>query len=233
VQSGTPVLTPLFSEDFEGAATGALPAGWIAAHGGGANIVPWTSRKGFCADNATNAGFHINAADGPAPVPPATTQNDTRWERLISPTIRVPADAAYLQVELDVCYDTEEDTFYNVLAYDGLFLRITDVTDPTNVRSVLAEAVGREFSTGDVEHYPRHLLRSSNPAYFDDMSVWAGSSDGKTKKVKLTIPGIAGRSVQLRFEYTQDANTTCADLRPGATCGVSVDNIKVQSAKLK
>jgi hypothetical protein len=233
VQSGTPVLTPLFSEDFEGAATGALPAGWIAAHGAGANIVPWTSRKGFCADNATNAGFHINAADGPAPVPPATVQNDTRWERLISPTIRVPADAAYLQVELDVCYDTEEDTFYNVLAYDGLFLRITDVTDPTNVRSVLAEAVGREFSTGDVEHYPRHLLRSSNPAYFDDMSVWAGSSGGKTKKVKLTIPGIAGRSVQLRFEYTQDANTTCADLRPGATCGVSVDNIKVQSAKLK
>jgi hypothetical protein len=233
VPSGTPVLTPLLSEDFETAAPGALPTGWVAAHAAGRNIVPWTSRKGLCADNPTNAGFHINAEDGVAPTPPATAVNSSRWERLFSPTIKVPEDANYLQVEFDVCYDTEEEAFYNILAYDGMFLRITDVTDPANVRSILAEAVARDFSTGDIEHYPRHLIRSSNPDYFSDMSAWAGSSGGKSKKVRLTVPGIAGRSVQLRFEYTQDSNTICSDLRPGATCGVSVDNIKVQSAAVK
>lgn len=233
VPSGTPVLTPLLSEDFETAAAGALPTGWVAAHAAGRNIVPWTSRKGLCADNPTNAGFHINAEDGPAPTPPATATNSTRWERLFSPTIKVPEDANYLQVEFDVCYDTEEEASYSVLAYDGMFLRITDVTDPANVRSILAEAVARDFSTGDIEHYPRHLIRSSNPDYFSDMSAWAGSSGGKSQKVRLTVPGIAGRSVQLRFEYTQDSNTICSDLRPGATCGVSVDNIKVQSAAVK
>jgi hypothetical protein len=233
VQSGTPVLTSLLSEDFETTAAGALPTGWGAVHAAGRNVVPWTSRKGFCADNPTNAGFHINAEDGVAPTPPSTAVNSSRWERLLSPTIKVPADASYLQVEFDVCYDTEEEAFYSVLAYDGMFLRITDVTDPANVRSILAEAVGREFSTGDIEHYPRHLIRTTNPDYFQDMSAWAGSSGGKSRKVKLTVPGIAGRSVQLRFEYTQDANTICSDLRPGATCGVSVDNIKVQSAAVK
>jgi hypothetical protein len=233
VQTGTPVLTTLLSEDFEGAAPGALPAGWAAVHAAGRNIVPWTSRKGFCGDNATNAAFHINAEDGPAPVAPATDVNSSRWERLWSPTIKVPTDASYLEVEFDVCYDTEEEALYKVLAYDGTFLRLTDVTDPANVRSILAEAVGRDFSTGDIEHYPRHLIRSNNPDYFQDMSAWAGSSGGKSKKVRLTVPGIAGRSVQLRFEYTQDSNTICSDLRPGATCGVSVDNIKVKSAAVK
>jgi hypothetical protein len=35
--------------------------------------------------------------------------------------------------------------------------------------------------------------------------------------------------MQLRFEYTQDGIVTCADLRPGNTCGVFVDNVVVES----
>src|SRR6185503_4006506 len=39
--SGTPVATTILSENFDGVAPGALPAGWTSAHGGGANVVPW------------------------------------------------------------------------------------------------------------------------------------------------------------------------------------------------
>jgi hypothetical protein len=40
---------------------------------------------------------------------------------------------------------------------------------------------------------------------------------------------MAGSTAQLRFEFTQDAIATCADVRPGHTCGVSVDNVVVKS----
>ena len=33
----------------------------------------------------------------------------------------------------------------------------------------------------------------------------------------------------MRFEFTQDASGTCADVRPGHACGVMVDNIVLQS----
>ncbi len=45
----------------------------------------------------------------------------------------------------------------------------------------------------------------------------------------LRLPGMAGSTAQLRFEFTQDAIATCADVRPGHTCGVSVDNVVVKS----
>jgi len=65
-------------------------------------------------------------------------------------------------------------------------------------------------------------------AYFEDMSVWAGDSHG-SRHVRLRLPGMAGSTAQLRFEFTQDAIGTCADVRPGHTCGVSVDNVVVTS----
>ena len=46
------------------------------------------------------------------------------------------------------------------------------------------------------------------------MSVWAGDSQG-VKHVRLRLPGMAGSTAQLRFEFTQDAIGTCADVRPG------------------
>src|SRR5262249_33302102 len=41
--------------------------------------------------------------------------------------------------------------------------------------------------------------------------------------------GMAGRYAQLRFEYTQDSSATCADVRPGHTCGVLFDNLVIKS----
>ena len=228
--SGTPVFTALLTENFDekGLPAGALPAGWVAAHGAGANVVPWVTTHGFCG-NRSNVAFHPNANDG-LPPGPDVDDSPTRWERLFSPILAVPADADLVVLDFDVCYDTEDDPNFNVLAYDGFFLRITDRTPGNILRSVLAEAFDRKFTTGEIQHYPKHLPRSNDPDYFEDMSAWAGDSRG-TRHVHLEFPGMAGTSAQLRFEFTQDSIGTCADVRPGHTCGVSVDNITMKSEK--
>jgi hypothetical protein len=62
------------------------------------------------------------------------------------------------------------------------------------------------------------------------MSVWAGDSGGPWH-VRLRLPGMAGSTAQLRFEYTQDGSATCLDVGGGPICGVSVDNIVVSSVR--
>jgi hypothetical protein len=223
--TGTPQAATLLSENFNGVSPGFLPAGWTASHGGGANTVRWVTSNTFCG-TGTNAAFHQNRADGPGP----GAFTNTRWERLFSPTFIVPVNAEYVTIDMDVCYDTEDDPNFNILAYDGLFLRVTDVTPGRTLRSVLAEAFADEFTTGSLFHYPKHLPRNSNSSYFEDMSAWAGDSSG-FRHVRLRLPGMAGSTAQLRFEYTQDAIAICSDVRPGHTCGVAVDNIVVRSVR--
>lgn len=223
----TPLPVTLLAENFDGAST--LPSGWRAAHGAGDNVVPWVvstataSSPGFCG-STSNAAFHANADDG------NTNSSPSRWERLISPSITVPPDAEYVTVDFDVCYETEDEPAFGVLAYDGFFLRVTDVTTGRTLRSVLVEAFADEFSTGNFLHYPKHLPRSSSPTYFENMSAWAGDSGG-LRHVKLRLPGMAGSTFQLRFEYTQDSVATCADVRPGRACGVLVDDVTVNSVR--
>ena len=220
--TGTPQATTLLSENFDGVSLGSLPIGWTVSHGGGANTVPWTTSN-YC--NTSRGAFHQNAADGPGPSP----FTNTRFERLFSPAFLVPGDAEYVTVDMDVCYDTEDDPNFNILAYDGFTLRITDLTTGRLLRSVLVEAFADEFTTGSFFHFPKHLPRGGAP-YLEDMSVWAGESHG-FKHVRLRLPGMAGSTAQLRFEYTQDAIATCADVRPGHLCGVAVDNLVVNSVK--
>ena len=217
--TGTPAATVLLSENFDGVASPALPAGWIAAHGAGGNAVPWRTSNTFNAGN--NGAFHANANDG-------VGGDQARWERLLSPLFTVPANSDYVTVDFDVKYDTEDDPVLRTLAYDGFFLRVTDQTPGRTLRSILAEAYAEEFTTGTAQHYPKHFPRSSDPAYFEDMSAWAGDSAG-VKHVHLKLPGMAGSRAQLRFEFAQDGLATCADVRPGHTCGVLVDNVVVQS----
>ena len=171
LHTGTPVATPLIAETFDGVAPGALPAGWIAAHGAGSNTVPWTTSNTFCG-TSSNAAFHVNANDG------ATPANNGRWERLISPAVIVPADADWVEVELDVCADTEDDPAFNVQVYDGLFLRIFDGTPGDLTRSVLAEAFEQDFTTGTRFGYPKHFPRSGNPFYFEEWCRWRRSRGG-------------------------------------------------------
>ncbi|HJZ88105.1 MAG TPA: hypothetical protein VKN99_23185 [Polyangia bacterium] len=224
LHTGTPVETVLLSEDFDGVEPGTLPEGWNPVHGAGGNTVRWTTSDTFCG-STSNAAFHINANDGVMP-----TGSQSRWERLLSPAFAVPADAEYVVIEFDVCYDTEDAPPFHVLAFDGLFLRITDLTTGHILRSVLAEAFATDFTTDGFFHYPKHFPRSNDPGYFPlgDMSAWAGDSGG-IQHVRLRLPGMAGTTAQLRFEYTQDANGICSDLRPEHSCGVMVDNIVVKS----
>jgi hypothetical protein len=217
--TGTPVGTTLLSEDFDGVAPGSLPAGWSAAHGAGSRTFLWTTSNTFC--GASNGAFEPNNN-------PASPR--TRWERLFSPSFVVPPDAEYVTVDFDVCYDTEDDPVLPTTAYDGFFLRVTDLTAGRTLRSVLAEAFEDEFTTGSFFHYPKHLPRNSNTSYFEDMSAWAGDSNG-LQHVRMRLPGMQGSTAQLRFEYAQDSLGTCADLRPGHTCGVFVDNVVVKSVK--
>jgi hypothetical protein len=229
VNTGTRVATQLFAENFDAVAPGALPAGWSTVHAGGANAVPWTTSSTFCGSKS-NGAFHVNANDGPV-ASDGTPGDPTRWERLFSPVISIPADALDVTLEFDVCYDTENDPSFNILAYDGFFLRIFDGTQGHLARSVLIDAFASQFTTGDEHGYSSHFPRSSSPAYFQDMSAWAGFSDG-VKHVKLRLPGMAGTTVQLRWEYTQDAGGICSDVRPGHDCGVVVDNIVMRSEKV-
>jgi hypothetical protein len=140
----------------------------------------------------------------------------------------VPADSDYVTLDFDVCTDTEDDPNFAVQAFDGLTLRILDATPGHTARSVLVEAFADEFTTNGFKHFPKHLPRNGNPAYLQDMSVWAGDSQGP-RHVHLRLPGMAGTTAQLRFEYTQDGNGTCLDIGGGPVCGVSVDNVVLRS----
>lgn len=217
--TGSPIATTLLDEKFDRVTLSALPAGWGSLRAAGATTVGWRTTNTFTS-TGSNAAFHPNANDG------------ARSERLLSPTFDVPANAEYVTVEFDVEYDTEDEPTMNIWAYDGLLLRIADFGSPASpvlVRSVLAEAFAEEFTTGALDHYPKHLPRNSNPFYFEDMSVWAGKSSG-AQHVRMKLPGMAARRAQLRFEYTQDSFGTCADVRPKSVrCGVSVDNVLIRS----
>src|SRR5207253_642309 len=75
-----------------------------------------------------------------------------------------------------------------------------------------------------------HMPRGSSASYLEDLSAWAGDSSGY-KHVRLKLPGMAGSTAQLRFEFTQDNVFNCSNVRPGHRCGVLVDNVVVQSVR--
>jgi len=229
IDTGQPQATQLLAENFDGVAPGTLPAGWTSVHvtraNGTPNNVPWTTNKTFCG-TTSNAAFHVNANDVQSPPAP----NQARFERLFSPIFNVPAASSYVTLEMDVCTNTEDEPFFNIQAYDGLVLRITDLTAGRVLRSNLAEAFAKEIKTGSLKHYPKHFPRFTSAVYLEDMSAWAGDSQG-FQHVHMKLPGMGGSRAQLRFEYTQDPSADCTAVRPGP-CGVMVDNIVVRNVVL-
>jgi uncharacterized repeat protein (TIGR01451 family) len=233
--TGTPVGTTIFSENFDGVAAGTLPAGWATIHQGGGstgtngNIVPWTTSTTRM--NATSNGlFHTEANDQVN-----TGGNQTRFERVSSPLITIPVSSQYVTLDFDISFDLEDDnsplpgyTGQNILAYDGADLRITDFTPGHFARANQVEAFEQSFTTDGYNFYNKHLPRSSNTGYFQDQSVWSGSSQGFVH-VHMVLPGMGGTTVQLRWDYTQDSGGLASDLRPGALNGVMIDNIVMKN----
>jgi hypothetical protein len=228
--TGTPVFSTLLSQNFNALSAGSLPAGWFTFHNGGDNTISWTTAKNHFA-NTTNALWHQNAND-------SSTTDNTRNEGISTPLIAVPANSKYVLLDFDIAYDTEFEPLLKVADYDGALCRITDFTDnPSQGRSVLLEACAEEFTTtwsgGSRSHFPKHFPRNGSSKYFQDMSNWGGISHG-TEHVRVKIRGMAGRSVELRFYFTQDRNGTGANTDPGKTdYGVMIDNILFRSAAIQ
>jgi hypothetical protein len=171
--------------------------------------------------------FHQNENDGVG-----GTGNPTRFERLFSPVVVAPADSDYVQIDFDVAYNSEDEPGYNIYAYDGFLVRVTDQTPGFTLRSVLAEAFAYDFTTAGLSHYPKHFPRNSSTAYFEDMSAWSGYSGG-WKHVSMKLPGMASKTFQLRFEFAQDSGGTGHDTHPSyPTSGVAFDNLVVKSVHL-
>lgn len=228
--TGTPLTLQLLAQNFDGVATGgSLPIGWVSTHVAGGTTVAWTTRNtslGAAPAAISNAAFHTNNGLGADP---------TRLERLTSPQFVVPATALYATVDFDIAYDTEDDPGFATLAYDGLLVRFSDETPGRTARVVAAEAFAQEFKSGIADFYPKHFPRNDNPGYLQDLSAWSGDSrvgnadPNGYRHVRLKLPGIAGSTARLFFEYTQDNINICTAVRPGHACGVLIDNIVVRS----
>lgn len=214
--TGSPgATTTLINEDFQGVTPPALPVGWSTLNGGTAPLDAWVTSTLL---TPTNAVFHDN--DGA----------QLEFMRLLSPVVVVPSVGSgvesYVTLDFDIAYRLEDEPTQQVLAYDGLTLRITDQTSGQLIRSVLAEAFAEAIKTGTSNHFPKHLPRLTSVNYFQDMSVWSGDSGG-VLHVSMKFPGagMTGRSIQLRFEYTEDSFGDCTLAGHAAPCGVAIDNI--------
>jgi hypothetical protein len=228
LQTGVPVETVLLSESFDAATAGSLGAGWVNQHITGANAVPWVPTTTFCGTKSP-AAYHVELNDGTDP-----SQGSTRAERLRTPLLTIPASSEYVTLDFDVCHDLEDEPISNVRAFDGALVTFTDVTPGRTVRLVLAEAFEQEQTIGSLFGYTKHLPRVDQDPndVFEDMSVWSGDSGG-WKHVHMRLPGMAGSTVRLNLEYQQDWWGTCADIRPGHTCGIAIDNVVVKSVVSK
>lgn len=225
--TGTPkVQSILLSENFDTTIPGSLPAGWSSNHNQGTNTIPWSVNNTAFRDQPNNSVFMLN------------DPGVARSERLFSPIMDIPANAEYITLDMDVAYNSEDEAGYRYLGWDGFLLRVLDNTTGRFARSVMIEAFAEEFTTGEIQWYPKDFPRRNQS--FQDIGAWSGHSNG-FKHVRMKFPAailtpavglnsLNGAQIQLRFEYEQDGNTT-GTVTPGVTsrnvAGVAIDNLVV------
>src|SRR5262249_9538025 len=180
IATGSPgAPTTLISEDFNGVAAPALPAGGGSVYASGTSN-PWvtsTTVPGI-GGGGSPAAFHPNSGV-------------LGWNRLWSPAVTVPTPPAgvecYVTLDFDLAYSLESEPTKKVLAYDGCYLRIHDLTGGAyTVRSINADAFAEEFHTGSLEGYSGRFARGGIP--FATANLWSGSSQG-LKHVAMKFPG--------------------------------------------
>ncbi|WP_437310156.1 hypothetical protein [Sorangium sp. So ce388] len=216
LETGTPgTADVLLREDFDAASAPALPAGWQSVRAGGSasSASTWVVSQTLTPGN--NAAFHDE-------------QRTTVHAALVLPAVTIPesSENSHITLDFDLTYALEDDPQKLVQAFDGLTLRVEDLTAGAAPRAVLAEAFAERIMTGALHHFPKHLPALDDPEYLADQSVWSGSSDG-SKRVSIRFPGegLRGRTVQLRFDYTQDDSKICTDAGHPGPCGVAIDNV--------
>jgi hypothetical protein len=224
--TGTPTATTLLAENFDTTIPGGLPSGWSSNHNQGTNTIPWSVNATAFRDQPNNSMFMVNDT------------GTARSERLFSPLINIPANAEYVTIDMDVAYNSEEEVSYKYMGYDGFLLRVLDNTTGRFARSVMIEAFAEEFTTGEIQWYPKDFPRRNQS--FQDIGAWSGFSNG-FKRVHMKFPAASltpsvgtnslnGAQVQLRFEYEQDGNTA-GTVNPLFTtrsvAGVAFDNLVV------
>jgi uncharacterized repeat protein (TIGR01451 family) len=174
-------LSAVFSENFDGVSTPALPSGWTSS-GGGADAA-WVTTSS-AADSSPNAAFGTEAAN-------------VGSNALITANITLPAGAAS-QLSFRNNYNLEAKTFDTTTAYDGGVLEIKIGTGAfTDILTA-----GGSFVTGG---YNRTISSSyRNP--LGGRRAWSGNSGGFISTVVNLPESAAGQTVQLCWRCGTDSS---------------------------
>jgi hypothetical protein len=210
----------LFQENFSSIRTlHSLPTDWMTLHAAGRNTIPWTVASSHF--SATGL-YHDNDEDGPG-------GESSRIESVLSPIIHVPDNARQIKVEFDIAFNTEDDSVFRTLAYDGCVLRIQDETSPNAPTTRLAESIADDIEMSSdhstVNGLPKHLPESADPDYLQNVGAWGGNSHG-LRHVSIFFSHLAGKNIRLRWDYTQDGSGIASE-STGEGRGVLVTNISV------
>lgn len=200
--SGFPNETVLLSENFDGVAPPALPAGWITTAVTGISN-RWETSTTFSSSGANS----VFCADIGA----------TSLNRLITPSIVVPANCDLVDVTFDITHNIELDSERK--AWDGALLRVE--IDDGATQTVLAGAFASQFDP----FYPWQANRQSSSGQpIQDLSCWSSDVTPNFNNVHIQFPGLAGTTVRFFFDMGTDGFV-------GTATGMFVDNVVVKSVE--
>jgi hypothetical protein len=182
IQLGTPAT--FFTQNFDGVAAPALPAGWVSANVSGGGVA-WTTTT-TNVDSPPNAAVTTFAA--------TTSRSD-----LVTPPIAIPATGT-TQLTFRHSYNSEFD-------WDGgaLFIVIPGVTPAGQVTEILG--AGGSFETGSY-NWAVEPASQGNTSPLASFALWTGNSGGYITTTVNLPTSAAGKSVQFFFIAASDSSTT-------------------------
>ncbi len=202
LETGDVQQATLLTQNFDGVVAPALPAGWSSSSVfGTAN--PWRTSTTFAA-SGPNSAFCADIA--------TTSQN-----RLISPSIPIPASADLVDLTFSVTHNMELDAERR--AFDGGLLRI-EINDGFTIQTELAGAIASLFEP----FYPWQVIRYSPTSQqpIQDLACWSSNVTPAFTNVHLQFPDLGGTTIRLFFEVGTDPSV-------GTATGMFVDNVVVKA----
>ena len=194
-----------FTENFDGIAAPALPAGWTTSftNGDGDCTVGgalctlgsnWTTTNTAPVDTAPNAAFHND---------PSCVTNNV----LDTPSINITSTAA--QVMFRNNYNVES-------TFDGGVLEVSSPNiNGGAFTDITAAAVGGSFVTGGYNS----TISAGSLSPIAGRPAWSGNSVGFITTTANLGPNVAGQTIKLRFRFATDCSV--------AGTGWRIDTLKV------